>query len=733
MARGLREGSMRWIYPWAPGLHDAVFFQLRRQLNRVRQAIRDDQTRKLPLRLLQPSVTTDREHSPLVSIIVPCYNHARFLEERLSSIKEQSYRNWELILLDDASTDESAKILSEFKTANPKFDIRLLINDVNSGSPFKQWKRGIEQSKGSLIWIAESDDSCAHDFLETLLPFFSDESVQLSFCRTSFVDEAGAQKVWEVESYLPELGAAIWKESWIASTYQLVQKIWCRRNIIPNVSSALFRKPISLPLLDNPTWQEMRVCGDWVFYLTIARSGRVAFSPRTECNYRQHRSNTSVSSQRQNLFFEEHLEVCRQIQSMYKLTNAARQSLQHELELRWKQVHHSPPTRGALTAIGQALEPDPKRKPEIMLGAYALVAGGGELAPLRLANLLKAHGYGVSVLNAAQLTTEPKVRSRLQDGIPLFHLNSLTQLHALMDEQGVEILHTHHSWLDLTAAELLAPFQDIKLVVTSHGLYDAMGAEQLARLRTRLTPRVSEFTVVAEKNRKALEEMGADSNRITVIENALDEDKPAKIDRSCIGIHQEAFVACLVSRAIREKGWEVAINAMDIARKQTNGDLHLLLIGNGPELKRLQKKYTYSWVHFLGFQENCVGWFECSDLGLLPTEFSSESRPFTLLECLRAGRPYIASAIGDIPEMLQGKDESAGKAIPLKDGKADTAAFAEAIADYALNRELLRRHQEEAHYASKRYSSEETAAAYEKVYQACLYQDQNRLQPHFEK
>ena len=92
----------------------------------------------------------------MVSIIVPNYNHARFLPERLNSIFNQTFQDYEVILLDDASTDNSVEILNRY-AANPKVS-HFIVNQENSGSPFKQWKRGIDLARGEFVWIAESDD-----------------------------------------------------------------------------------------------------------------------------------------------------------------------------------------------------------------------------------------------------------------------------------------------------------------------------------------------------------------------------------------------------------------------------------------------------------------------------------------------------------------------------------------------------------------------------------------------
>ena len=108
--------------------------------------------------------------NPLVSVIIPNYNHAKFLKERIESVLNQTYKNFEIIILDDKSTDDSVGIIKQY--ADNNYVKHILINEKNSGSPFRQWLKGFELAKGELIWIAESDDSCENSFLYTLVSEF---------------------------------------------------------------------------------------------------------------------------------------------------------------------------------------------------------------------------------------------------------------------------------------------------------------------------------------------------------------------------------------------------------------------------------------------------------------------------------------------------------------------------------------------------------------------------------
>ena len=103
--------------------------------------------------------------NPKVSVVVPNYNHARFLPKRIDSILEQTFQDFELILLDDCSTDDSRSILAKYADSSR---VRTEFNEINSGSSFKQWNKGVGLARGEYVWIAESDDYSDERLLEEL-------------------------------------------------------------------------------------------------------------------------------------------------------------------------------------------------------------------------------------------------------------------------------------------------------------------------------------------------------------------------------------------------------------------------------------------------------------------------------------------------------------------------------------------------------------------------------------
>ena len=125
--------------------------------------------------------------SPKVSVVVPNYNHARFLPKRIDSILGQTFQDFELILLDDCSTDDSRSILSRYAD-DPR--VRIEFNAVNSGSTFKQWNKGVRLARGEYVWLAESDDYADERLLERLVSVLEAEpEVTFAYCRSWRISE----------------------------------------------------------------------------------------------------------------------------------------------------------------------------------------------------------------------------------------------------------------------------------------------------------------------------------------------------------------------------------------------------------------------------------------------------------------------------------------------------------------------------------------------------------------
>ena len=217
----------------------------------------------------------------LVSVIVPNYNHARFLDERIQSILNQTYQNFELIFLDDKSTDNSLDIINKYK--NDPHVSHIVINEENSGSPFKQWNKGFKLAKGELIWIAESDDSCSPFFLEKMISMHHRESAVLSFCRSQKLDEKGRLlTTWQ----------NILKQDVVWDGKEFIEKYLGIFNIVVNASSVIFNRDLLSEVSD--VYYTFRGAGDWLLWIELSRKGKVAFCSESLNHFRFHDTNTTA-------------------------------------------------------------------------------------------------------------------------------------------------------------------------------------------------------------------------------------------------------------------------------------------------------------------------------------------------------------------------------------------------------------------------------------------------------
>jgi glycosyltransferase involved in cell wall biosynthesis len=190
----------------------------------------------------------------------------------MDSILNQSYQDFEVIILDDCSTDDSRSVIENYRS-NPKIS-NIVYNQENSGSPFIQWNKGVRLSKGSLIWIAESDDYCELTFLEeTVAKMESNPSIGLVYAQSLERDEITGE---ESISFAHSLKfKRFFEHSYFEKGRREVSEKLAYENTIPNASSVLFRKAIFDQV--GGADETMRLCGDWFLWIKILLVSDVYF------------------------------------------------------------------------------------------------------------------------------------------------------------------------------------------------------------------------------------------------------------------------------------------------------------------------------------------------------------------------------------------------------------------------------------------------------------------------
>lgn len=215
-----------------------------------------------------------------VSVIIPNYNHAPYLDARIQSVLNQSYQDFELIILDDCSTDSSREVIEKYRS--DKHLTQVVYNKQNCGKVFTQWKRGIELAQGELIWIAESDDVSDLNFLETLVNKFEDyPSLSLAFCKSWMFDNDGKQ--WEASQ--DEVTEGFYRG------HDFISNIMSHSCVMYNASSCLFRKSAFFAIDDIYT--TFSASGDRMFWTLICEQGDVYVVDERMNHYRRHGLNST--------------------------------------------------------------------------------------------------------------------------------------------------------------------------------------------------------------------------------------------------------------------------------------------------------------------------------------------------------------------------------------------------------------------------------------------------------
>lgn len=242
---------------------------------------------------------------PLVSVILPSYNHAAYLRRRIDSILNQTFTDFELIILDDCSSDGS-RIILEGYASNSKIS-HLLFNEQNSGSTFFQWVKGINLSNGKYIWIAESDDFCDFNFLKVLVDRLEqDPSVSIAYCNTFQVDEKD-NILNGLSDYYKEFQLGRWEDDFTNNGKDEIIRYLVSKNTIPNASAVLFRKKsISKSLKEI---RDFRLSGDWLFWIMLLENGFIHYTIMTNNYFRCHPNTVRSSSAGTNIINHERRKI----------------------------------------------------------------------------------------------------------------------------------------------------------------------------------------------------------------------------------------------------------------------------------------------------------------------------------------------------------------------------------------------------------------------------------------
>lgn len=260
---------------------------------------------------------------PRISVVVVNYNYGHYLTDRLDSIIAQSIGIYEIILVDDASYDNSMMVLDDWMAIH-NINITILRNESNSGSVFGQWEKGISAATGDFVWIAEADDLCEDHFLQTVLPpMLKDPDIILSYCESRQMDGHGSLYGDNYDFYLRNISESLWASDRIADgTYEITHAL-AVLNSIPNVSSILFKQKNLLEVVHQFRDEigSYKIAADYALYVRLLTFGKIAYSRANPNIHRRHPDSIIAKCQQKDLN-QEIISIQQWVMDRYPLSSA---------------------------------------------------------------------------------------------------------------------------------------------------------------------------------------------------------------------------------------------------------------------------------------------------------------------------------------------------------------------------------------------------------------------------
>jgi len=212
-----------------------------------------------------------------VDIIIPVYNSQKYISKTINSVFRQTYKNWKLIIIDDASTDDTKKILEKiYKKNKNKKKIIILKNNINRGQAFSR-NRGLKYSKSKFVTFLDSDDFWDKNKLKNQIKFMLRNNYDFTYTDYKIIKNNQIKKI-------------------------IVPDFYNYKRFIHNSSINTCSMIIKKKIIKNIYFKNLRFSEDYFFKCQILRKGCIGYKcPRSYAYYLLRKD--SVQSNRLSVFF----------------------------------------------------------------------------------------------------------------------------------------------------------------------------------------------------------------------------------------------------------------------------------------------------------------------------------------------------------------------------------------------------------------------------------------------
>jgi glycosyltransferase involved in cell wall biosynthesis len=257
-----------------------------------------------------------------VSVVVPNFNYGRYLDERLQSILRQTWTDLELIVVDDASSDESRTVIERYRH---DARVRIAYFDTPSNCTYQRWNDGAAIASGGYLWFAGADDSSEPRFLETIVPLLDgNPRLSMAYSRSRVIDADGAEA--GVTPSHPR-----WDGDFVSGPRQEIP-FWLDQKTIPTASAVVMRRDRFEQCGGFDT--TLMLAADHLLWLKLLREGDVAYVAAPLTRFRVHDRTVRASVSRARTI-EERYRVFTYLVSAFDVAPPAREALVNRLATNW--------------------------------------------------------------------------------------------------------------------------------------------------------------------------------------------------------------------------------------------------------------------------------------------------------------------------------------------------------------------------------------------------------------
>jgi len=596
-----------------------------------------------------------RSDQPLISVVIPCFNYGRFIEETIDSVLAQTVKGIEIIIVDGGSTDGTTReLLSRLDRPHTMVFLREGRHFVGSNRNF-----GIEHAHGRYICCLDADDTLAPTYFEKALFFLETYGYD---CVSTAIRFAGAREGTIGILEFPDLTAMM------QGNHMHTCAVF--RRLFWELSGGFF---------DTGLGSE-HVAEDWDFWMRLAAQGARLRNIAGEAlfNYRIHK-NGSLSSTNVRSILEQRNAIIKRNRNVLGAQHKRLSAGQAQRLLRCERP-------GGFLAEVMARRSDEGGLCLVVALPFLLIGGAERLLSTLCGCFVKA-GWRVVIVTTSHQDTG------CGDSIDWFTACTpeVYRLPAFLRPD---------EWNDFFDYLIDTRRPDCLLLAGSQYMY-----ERLADLRKRLPSMAvvdllfntighvdshchfrSQITSVIAENKQVEEwfrSIGWPVERINRVESGIDTDRyvPQPRDkrwRSELGIGEDDLVVGYSGRMSEEKAPDVFIEVARLCSHEPR--LHFLMTGSGPlaaEIEGQAVSVPGGRMHYLGIVDDIEAIIAQYDLLVLPSRF--DGRPQVVLEALSMGVVLVASHVGGLPELVN--DRATGFLCP----PADARAFANHLLDLAAN------------------------------------------------